>query len=140
MTDRVCGVTGCYAGRHNAPIAATQGTRTVATSPGTMEFLLDVLAHSKQVSARRMFGEYCLYYAGRPVGLVCDEQLFLKPSDAGLRLMQEPDLGAPFPGARPHLATRQNSCISAKNPIGMQEFVSVRPPGSCHGPFHHIPR
>jgi DNA transformation protein len=68
-----------------------------------MDFLLDVLSGSHQVSARRMFGEYCLYYAGRPVGLVCDEQLFLKPSDVGRRLMKDPDEGAPFPGARPHL-------------------------------------
>lgn len=68
-----------------------------------MDFLLDVLADGRQVSARRMFGEFCLYYAGRPVGLVCDEQLFLKVSDAGMRLLREPDLGAPFPGARAHL-------------------------------------
>jgi DNA transformation protein len=75
----------------------------MATSPSTMEFLLDILSDSKQVSARRMFGEYCLYYAGRPVGLVCDEQLYLKPSDLGKSLMKFPDEGAPFPGARPHL-------------------------------------
>jgi DNA transformation protein len=68
-----------------------------------MDFLLDVLSDSRQVSARRMFGEFCLYYAGRPVGLVCDEQLFLKPSEVGRHLMKEPDEGAPFPGARPHL-------------------------------------
>jgi DNA transformation protein len=50
-----------------------------------------------------MFGEYCLYYAGRPVGLVCDEQLFLKPSEVGKRLIKDLDEGAPFPGAKPHL-------------------------------------
>lgn len=75
----------------------------MATSQSTMDFLLDVLSDSHQVSSRRMFGEFCLYYAGRPVGLVCDEQLFLKPSEVGKRLMREPDEGAPFPGARPHL-------------------------------------
>ena len=75
----------------------------MATSQSTMDFLLDVLSDSHQASARRMFGEYCLYYAGRPVGLVCNEQLFLKPSELGKRLMKEPDEGAPFPGARPHL-------------------------------------
>jgi DNA transformation protein len=75
----------------------------MATSQSTMDFLLDVLSDSHQVSARRMFGEYCLYYAGRPVGLVCDEQLFLKPSDVGKRLMKDLDEGAPFPGAKPHL-------------------------------------
>lgn len=68
-----------------------------------MDFLLDQLSDSGQVSARKMFGEYCLYYAGRPVGLVCDEQLFLKSSAAALQLLPAPDYGAPFPGARPHL-------------------------------------
>jgi len=63
---------------------------------------LDVLSDSRQVSARKMFGEYCLYFAGRPVGLVCDEQLFLKPTDAGRQLMKDLQEGAPFPGARPH--------------------------------------
>jgi len=75
----------------------------MASSPSTMEFLLDVLSDSRQVTARRMFGEYCLYYAGRPVGLVCDDQLYLKPSDEGHLLMKDAQMGAPFPGARPHL-------------------------------------
>lgn len=75
----------------------------MATSQSTMDFLLDVLSDSRQVTARRMFGEFCLYFAGRPVGLVCDEQLFLKPSEAGRSLMTELREGAPFPGARPHL-------------------------------------
>jgi DNA transformation protein len=75
----------------------------MASSQSTMDFLLDVLSDSRQVSSRRMFGEFCLYYAGRPVGLVCDDTLFLKPTDVGRRLMKEPDEGAPFPGARAHL-------------------------------------
>lgn len=75
----------------------------MATSQATMDFLLDLLADSGQVSARKMFGEYCLYYGGRPVGLVCDEQLFLKPSAASRSLMHTPDEGMPFPGARAHL-------------------------------------
>ncbi len=75
----------------------------MATAQGTMDFLLDMLSDSGQVSARKMFGEYCLYYGGRPVGLVCDEQLFLKPSPASLQLLRTPEYGAPFPGARAHL-------------------------------------
>jgi TfoX/Sxy family transcriptional regulator of competence genes len=75
----------------------------MASSQSTLDFLLDVLSDSRQVSAHRMFGEFCLYYAGRPVGLVCNEQLFLKPSEMSTRLMQESDSGAQFPGARLHL-------------------------------------
>jgi DNA transformation protein len=49
-----------------------------------------------------MFGEYCLYLSGKPVGLVCDDQLYLKPTKAGNALMGKVVEGSPYPGARPH--------------------------------------
>jgi DNA transformation protein len=79
----------------------------MATSQSTIDFLLDQLAEQGAFSARKMFGEYCLYLSGVPVGLVCDNQLFLR-DDAGLRaLMNEVVLGEPYPGAKPHI------CITA---------------------------
>lgn len=73
------------------------------TSQSTLDFLLDQLADCGAVTARKMFGEYCLYYAGRPVGLVCDNQLFLKNTLAGRGLIEEVVEAAPYPRARPHL-------------------------------------
>ncbi len=76
----------------------------MATSQSTMDYLLDQLDQGGGAcSARKMFGEYCLYYHGRPVGLVCNEQLYLKNTEPGRALMPHPAEGAPFPGARPHL-------------------------------------
>jgi len=75
----------------------------MATSQGTIDYLMDQLAGTRLVAARRMFGEYCLYWDGRPVALVCDDQLYLKPTDAGRALLATVVEGAPFPGARPHL-------------------------------------
>lgn len=75
----------------------------MATSQSTMDFLLDQLSGCGPVSARKMFGEYCLYFAGKPIGLVCDNQLFLKPTAAARALMHEPLDGIPYPKARPHL-------------------------------------
>lgn len=74
----------------------------MSTRAATVDFLLDQLS-ATPVSVRRMFGEYCLYYDGRPVGLVCDDQLYMKPTDAGRALITRPVEGFPFPGARPHL-------------------------------------
>ena len=68
-----------------------------------MDFLLDQLAGGGPVSARKMFGEYCLYYDGKPVGLVCDNQLFLKNTQALRDVLANATEGAPFPGAKPHL-------------------------------------
>ena len=75
----------------------------MATSQSTVDFLLDQLSGCGPVTVRKMFGEYCLYFAGKPIGLVCDDQLFLKPSPAGRSLMQKPVEGAPYSKARPHL-------------------------------------
>ncbi len=75
----------------------------MATSQATMDFLLDQLVGLANVSAKKMFGEYCLYLAGKPVALVCDDQLFLKPTKAGRGMVQQAIEEAPYPGAKPHL-------------------------------------
>ncbi|PIQ33761.1 MAG: competence protein TfoX [Zetaproteobacteria bacterium CG_4_9_14_3_um_filter_49_83] len=49
-----------------------------------------------------MFGEYCLYYDGKPVGLVCNDLLFLKPTAAGRALLTEIVEASPYPRARLH--------------------------------------
>ena len=90
----------------------------VATAQNTMDFLLDQLSGAGTPSARKMFGEYCLYYHGRPVGLVCNEQLYLKNTEPGRALMQRPAEGAPFPGARPHLLLCAD-CV----PFAVPDFV-----------------
>ena len=75
----------------------------MATAKNTIDFLLDQLSGAGRVSAKKMFGEYCLYLADKPVGLVCDDQLFLKITNAGRCQIPEPIEGVPYPGAKPHL-------------------------------------
>ena len=75
----------------------------MATSQTTMDFLLDQLVGLSNVTAKKMFGEYCLYLGGKPVALVCDDQLYLKPTSAGRGMLQQLIEGAPYPGAKPHL-------------------------------------
>ncbi len=75
----------------------------MATGQDTMDFLLDQLSPLGEASAKKMFGEYCLYLAGRPVGLVCDDQLYLKPTEGAQALMARIAEGSPYPGANPHL-------------------------------------
>lgn len=75
----------------------------MATSQNTIDFLLDQLAGLRTASAKKMFGEYCLYLDGKPVGLVCDDMLYLKPTSAARALLVETVESAPYPGARDHL-------------------------------------
>jgi DNA transformation protein len=86
----------------DASLQLTVRHYNMATSPTTVDYLLDQLSCGGEASARKMFGEYCLYLEGKPVGLVCDEQLFLKPTKGGRALILNVVEGAPYPKAKPH--------------------------------------
>ena len=68
----------------------------------TIAHLLDAL-DALPLSARKMFGEYALYLDGKVVALVCDDQLFLKPTAGAMATLPDCPTGAPYPGAKPHL-------------------------------------
>lgn len=75
----------------------------MATNQGTIHFLLDQLTPAGDVSARKMFGEYGIYYAGKMVALVCDEKLYLKPTLRGRAYLGDVlEEGIPYPNAKPH--------------------------------------
>jgi DNA transformation protein len=75
----------------------------MATDQNTIDFLFDQLSRLGGASTKKMFGEYCLYLFGKPVGLVCDDQLFLKPTKAGRAMLAQVVEGSPYPCAKPHL-------------------------------------
>ena len=47
-----------------------------------------------------MFGEYAIYCDGKVVALVCDNQLFVKPTEGGRAYIGNIVEAAPYPGAK----------------------------------------
>ncbi|MCC3506339.1 MAG: TfoX/Sxy family protein [Microcoleus sp. PH2017_19_SFW_U_A] len=45
-----------------------------------VEYILDQINQAGQVSFKKMFGEYAIYCDEKVVALVCDNQLFIKPT------------------------------------------------------------
>ncbi len=74
----------------------------MATRPDTIAHLLDALS-PLDLSARKMFGEYALYLDGKVVALVCDDQLFLKPTPGAKAALPDCPEAPPYPGAKSHL-------------------------------------
>ena len=74
----------------------------MASRPETLAFLLDQIGALPAVRTRRMFGEYCVYLDDKPTAFVCNDQLFVKITDAGRALLADPVLGQPYPGAKPY--------------------------------------
>jgi TfoX/Sxy family transcriptional regulator of competence genes len=72
----------------------------VASKRSNVDFVLEQVAQAGDVSARKMFGEYALYLRGKIIALFCDDQLFIKPTNAGRALLGKPQEAPPFPGAK----------------------------------------
>ena len=75
----------------------------MATQQATIDELHSLLGLNGPVSSRKMFGEYCIYWNEKPVALVCDDVLFVKPTPAGRDLLPGCEEGSPYPKAKPHL-------------------------------------
>lgn len=76
----------------------------MTTEKSTVEFLLDQLWDLGDVRARAMFGGYTLYHQEKVVGLVCDDQLFVKITPAGKALVGDGyEEGEAYPGAKPSM-------------------------------------
>lgn len=73
----------------------------VATKRSTVYFILERVSGAGHVTAKKMFGEYGLYCDGKLVGLVCDEQLFVKPTSEGRAYLGTVTEAPPYPGAKP---------------------------------------
>ena len=73
----------------------------MATSQSTIDYILDQSRSAGFMSARKMFGEYALYCDGKVVGLVCDDTLFIKITEAGRAFVgQYYQEGYAYPGAK----------------------------------------
>jgi TfoX/Sxy family transcriptional regulator of competence genes len=75
----------------------------MATSQNTIDFIVEQIADAGDVSARKMFGEYGLYCDGKIFALVCDDQLFLKPTPAAMQYIGDFVEAPPYPGAKSYL-------------------------------------
>jgi TfoX/Sxy family transcriptional regulator of competence genes len=72
----------------------------MSSSIGTVQYVCDQAGLGKRLVFRKMFGEYALYLDGKVVALICDDQLFLKPTPEGLEYLGSASEAPPYPGAR----------------------------------------
>jgi DNA transformation protein len=74
----------------------------VSSQQKTVDYILEQAAGAGTVTAKKMFGEYGMYCDGKIIALICDDQLFIKPTAAGRGYLGEVTDGEPFPGAKPY--------------------------------------
>lgn len=62
----------------------------MASSKGFVEYAMEQLRDVGLVSYRKMFGEYGWYCDGKFLGVICDDQLFVKMAQATWEALPEP--------------------------------------------------
>jgi TfoX/Sxy family transcriptional regulator of competence genes len=72
----------------------------MASKQANVDFVLEQLTEAGNCSARKMFGEYAIYRGDKIVALFCDDQLFIKPTDAGKAFIGKVTEAPPYPGAK----------------------------------------
>ena len=71
----------------------------MASDQEFVKFVCEQLSGAGDISSRRMFGEAAVYLGDKVIGLVCDNQFFVKPTDPGRAKIGAPTEAPPFPGA-----------------------------------------
>ena len=74
----------------------------MASDQSFMDYVAEQLRHTPRFSYRKMFGEYAAYSGDKVIALICDNQVFVRPTEGGRVVLGKPRLGPPYPGAKLH--------------------------------------
>jgi TfoX/Sxy family transcriptional regulator of competence genes len=66
-----------------------------------VDFVVDQMKTAGDITAKKMFGEYALYADEKIFGLVCDNKLFIKPTNSGRAFIGNVVEAPPYKGAKP---------------------------------------
>ena len=72
----------------------------MASSKDYLEFILEQLPGSDDISYRAMMGEFIIYFRGKVVGGVYDDRFLVKPTKSAKSLMPEANMELPYEGAK----------------------------------------
>ena len=72
----------------------------MASKQATVEYIADQMANAGSITYRKMFGEYALYCDTKVVAFVCDDQLYIKPTNAGRAYIGNVTEAPAYPGSK----------------------------------------
>jgi TfoX/Sxy family transcriptional regulator of competence genes len=72
----------------------------MASDLSFVEFIVEQIENAGVITYKKMFGEYALYCDNKVVALICDNQLFVKPTESGRLFIEEVVEAPPYPSAK----------------------------------------
>lgn len=72
----------------------------MASTLDFVNYVIDQLSDAGSITARKMFGEYGLYLDGKIFALICNNQLYIKITQAGTQLAPHLEQTPPYEGSK----------------------------------------
>ena len=73
----------------------------MASDKAFLEFIVDQIENQGQVTYKSMFVEYGVFWEKKIFALVCDNKLYIKPTEGGRKYIGEVTEAPPYKGAKP---------------------------------------
>ncbi len=73
----------------------------MASDQNFVDYVLDQIKNAGLITAKKMFGEYGIYSDEKLFGLICDNKLFVKPTNSGREFIGSVLEVPPYEGAKP---------------------------------------
>ena len=73
----------------------------MASSQDFVDFIMEQIVNVGEITVKKMFGEYAIYFDGKIFGLICDNKLFIKPTESGRAFIGKVVEAPPYKGAKP---------------------------------------
>lgn len=74
----------------------------MASSLDFVEYICGQISEAGNISYRKMFGEYGVYCNGKIIGVICENQFFVKKTASGAAVYTDCEEAEPYKGAKPH--------------------------------------
>ena len=65
-----------------------------------VDFVVDQIENAGEITAKSMFGEYGIFSGRKIFALICDNKLFIKPTESGRSFIKDVVEAPPYPGAK----------------------------------------
>jgi DNA transformation protein and related proteins len=88
--------------------ATVEESTNMSSLQMTVDFIFEQISAAGNMTARKMFGEFGVYCDGKIVALICNDQLFVKPTSSGRAFLGEVVEAPPYEGAKPSLLIDNN--------------------------------
>ncbi len=73
----------------------------MASDKDFVEYVIENIKDKDRISYKKMFGEYAVYFDNKVVLLICDNRVFVKPTEKGRDYIGSVKEVPAYPGAKP---------------------------------------